>query len=230
MSRNEFSINAEQISSLLQETVNRIKSEEDPLEMNELKKIFKANVPLTMRTYVAAYFAKQLSGGYRGGYHRRERTPRHMRYQDSNYSSRSSSLSGEAHTGDALAPRTPAPRAQIAEEFAQTVFVSVGCNRHVFARELVGLFASVGGVARERIGDIRVCDNYSFVTLFAEDADSAIQNLDGIEYRGRKLSVSYSRRKESYAPVASDAQEDAVETEAVESAPVSEVETNEAAE
>ena len=45
MSRNEFSINAEQISSLLQETVNRIKSEEDPLEMNELKKIFKANVP-----------------------------------------------------------------------------------------------------------------------------------------------------------------------------------------
>ena len=230
MSRNEFSINAEQISALLQETVNRIKTEEDPLEMNELKKIFKANVPLTMRSYVAAYFAKQLSGGYRSSYHRRERTPRHSRYQDSNYSPRNSVSSAENHTGDATLPRTPAPRAQIAEEFAQTVFVSVGRNRHVFARELVGLFASVGGVARERIGDIRVCDNYSFVTLFAEDADSAIQNLDGIEYRGRKLSVSYSRRKESYAPVASDAQEDAVETEAVESAPVSEVETNEAAE
>ncbi|MBO4759875.1 MAG: DbpA RNA binding domain-containing protein [Spirochaetaceae bacterium] len=230
MSRNEFSINAEQISSLLQETVNRIKSEEDPLEMNELKKIFKANVPLTMRTYVAAYFAKQLSGGYRGSYHRRDRNPRHMRYQDSNYSSRSSSVSGEGHTADSSAARTPVARAQIAEEFAQTVFVSVGRNRHVFARELVGLFSTVGGVARERIGDIRVCDNYSFVTLFAEDADSAIQKLDGIEYRGRKLSVSYSRRKESYAPVAADAQEGAVETEAVESAPIAETETTESAE
>ncbi|MBP5792987.1 MAG: DbpA RNA binding domain-containing protein, partial [Spirochaetaceae bacterium] len=155
--------------------------------------------------------------------------PRHSRYQDSNYSPRNSVSSAENHTGDATLPRTPAPRAQIAEEFAQTVFVSVGRNRHVFARELVGLFASVGGVARERIGDIRVCDNYSFVTLFAEDADSAIQNLDGIEYRGRKLSVSYSRRKDSYTPAA-DAQDAVVETEAVESAPVAETETTESAE
>ncbi len=229
MSKNEFSINAEQIASFLQDAVNRVKTEEDPLEMNELKKIFKANVPLTMRSYVAAYLAKQLSGGYRGGYHRRERTPRHSRYQDS-YSSRISGAAGEGHNGEASVPRTPVARAQIAEEFAQTVFVSVGRNRHVFARELVGLFSTVGGVARERIGDIRVCDNYSFVTLFAEDADSAIQNLDGIEYRGRKLSVSYSRRKESYTAPAAESQETVAETDAVESAPVSEVETNSAAE
>ncbi len=230
MSKNEFSINAEQIASFLQDAVNRVKTEEDPLEMNELKKIFKANVPLTMRSYVAAYLAKQLSGGYRGGYHRRERTPRHSRYQDSSYSSRISSAAGEGHTSEAPVPRTPVARAQIAEEFAQTVFVSVGRNRHVFARELVGLFSTVGGVARERIGDIRVCDNYSFVTLFAEDADSAIQNLDGIEYRGRKLSVSYSRRKESYTSPAAESQEAVAETDTVESAPVSEVETNNAAE
>ena len=41
MSKNEFSINAEQIASFLQDAVNRVKTEEDPLEMNELKKIFK---------------------------------------------------------------------------------------------------------------------------------------------------------------------------------------------
>ena len=228
MSKNEFSINAEQIASLLQDAVNRVKTEEDPLEMNELKKIFKANVPLTMRTYVAAYFAKQLSGGFRGGYHRRERTPRHSRFQETSYVPHSSS-STESHTSEAPVSRTPVARAQIAEEFAQTVFVSVGRNRHVFARELVGLFSTVGGVARERIGDIRVCDNYSFVTLFAEDADSAIQKLDGIEYRGRKLSVSYSRRKDSYSSSA-ETQNVVADTDAVENAPVSEVETNEAAE
>lgn len=230
MSKNESSINAEQISSLLQETVNRIKTEEDPLEMNELKKLFKANVPLTMRTYVAAYFAKQLSGGYRGGYHRRERNPRHSRFQESNYASRNTNASGDNHTGEVPASRPPVARVQIAEEFAQTVFVSVGRNRHVFARELVGLFSNVGGVARERIGDIRVCDNYSFVTLFAEDADSAIQRLDGIDYRGRKLSVSYSRRKEAYPSSAEDSLEGAAGADSAENLSVSEIGMNGTAE
>ena len=38
--------------------------------------------------------------------------------------------------------------------------------------------------------------NYSFVQLFKEDADKAINALNGYEYRGRKLSVSYSRQKD----------------------------------
>lgn len=225
MSKKEFLFNAEQVTFMLQEAVKRVKSEEDPLEMNELKKLFKKNVPLTLRSYVAAYLAKQISGGYRG-YQRRDRNMRHSRYQDSSY--RNPAISSENHSGETSVPRVPAPRAQIAEEYAQTVFVSVGRNRHVFARELIGLFSTVGKVDRERIGDIRVCDNYSFVTLFAEDADNAIQLLDGIEYRGRKLSVSYSRRKEGYtgsAPV--ESQEETVETEAAESAGFASEETTE---
>ena len=48
---------------------------------------------------------------------------------------------------------------------------------------------------RERIGDIKVLANYSFVQLYTEDAQSAIDKLNGYEYRGRKLAVSYSRQK-----------------------------------
>ena len=54
---------------------------------------------------------------------------------------------------------------------------------------------SVGGLERDRIGDIRVLANYSFVQLFAEDAEKAIAALDGYDYRGRKLAVSYSKQK-----------------------------------
>ncbi|NLK45249.1 MAG: RNA-binding protein [Treponema sp.] len=229
MSKKEFSFNAEQISALLKETVNRVKSVEDPLEMNELKKLFKKNVPLTMRSYVAAYFAKQLSSGYRGGYQRRDRHSRYSRMSDSSFSPRNANSFSENHSGEAPLPRMPVPRVQIAEEFAQTVFVSVGRNRRVFARELVNLFSTVGNVARERIGDIRVCDNYSFVTLFAEDADSAIQLLDGIEYRGRKLSVSYSRRKEAYTHSQSDFHGNATESESKEDVEFSNVEKTESA-
>ena len=55
---------------------------------------------------------------------------------------------------------------------------------------------SVGGLERDRIGDIRVLANYSFVQLFTEDADKAINALNGYDYRGRKLAVSFSRKRE----------------------------------
>ena len=75
------------------------------------------------------------------------------------------------------------------------MFVSIGRNRRVFPRDLVGLFISVAGIEKERIGDIRVLANYSFVQLFKEDAEKAISALNGHVYRGRALSVSYSKQR-----------------------------------
>ena len=65
----------------------------------------------------------------------------------------------------------------------------------MFPRDLVGLLVGGAGLDRDRIGDIRVLANYSFVQLFSEDAEKAISVLNGYDYRGRKLAVSYSRQK-----------------------------------
>ncbi|MBQ5998780.1 MAG: DbpA RNA binding domain-containing protein, partial [Treponema sp.] len=73
----------------------------------------------------------------------------------------------------------------------------IGRNRRVFPRDLVGLLVGAAGLDRDRIGDIRVLANYSFVQLFAEDAEKAIAALNNYEYRGRSLSVSYSRQKDA---------------------------------
>ena len=51
------------------------------------------------------------------------------------------------------------------------------------------------GIDRESIGDIKVLANYSFVQLYTKDAQTAINKLNGYDYRGRKLAVSYSRQK-----------------------------------
>ena len=40
-----------------------------------------------------------------------------------------------------------------------------------------------------------VLANYSFVQLYTEDAQTAIDKLNGYDYRGRKLVVSYSNQK-----------------------------------
>src|SRR5574344_328982 len=89
-----------------------------------------------------------------------------------------------------------APRVQIDPSLATTIFIGIGRNRRVYPRDLVGLLVSVAGLDRERIGDIRVLANYSFIQLFTEDCEKAIAALNDYDYRGRKLSVSYSRQKE----------------------------------
>ncbi len=89
-----------------------------------------------------------------------------------------------------------APRVQIDPAVADTIFISIGRNRKVYPRDLVGLLVSVAGLDRDRIGIIRVLANYSFVQLFKEDCDKVISSLNEYDYRGRKLSVSYSKKGE----------------------------------
>ena len=61
---------------------------------------------------------------------------------------------------------------------------------------MVGLIAQVVQIERERIGSIKVLDNYSFVQLYKDDADKVINVLNGYDYRGRKLVVSFSRKRD----------------------------------
>ncbi|HPX26968.1 MAG TPA: DbpA RNA binding domain-containing protein [Treponemataceae bacterium] len=74
--------------------------------------------------------------------------------------------------------------------------MSIGRNRRVFHRDLLSLITQAVELDRDRIGDIRVLDNYSFVQVFSEDAQKIIDVLNGYEFRGRKLTVSFSRKKE----------------------------------
>ena len=122
------------------------------------------------------------------------------------------------------------PRVEIDPDKATSIFISIGKNRRVYPRDLVGLLVAVGGIDRERIGDIKVLANYSFVQLYTEDCQTAIDKLNGYDYRGRKLAVSFSRQKgdadaaeasidaseEGYSQAAEEA---AVEQSAVEAAP-----------
>lgn len=190
--RRETEINMDQLAAFLKDAVDKVKTQENSDLLDKIKKVFKKNVPLTLRMYVAAYLAKQC------GSHYRPRREFNNDYRNKDYRkdvSKSSFRAEKSSDNEETQTRTPHPRVQIDEALATTIFVGIGRNRRVFPRDLVGLLISVGGLDRERIGDIRVLANYSFVQLFSEDADKAINALNGYDYRGRKLSVSYSRQK-----------------------------------
>jgi len=94
--------------------------------------------------------------------------------------------------GRGKSPRTPRP----VMAGGITLFVSIGKNRRVYPRDLIRLFISTGKIEREEIGEIVILDNYSFVTVKKESSDTIIGNLDGIDYRGRKLTVNFAKKKD----------------------------------
>jgi ATP-dependent RNA helicase DeaD len=93
-------------------------------------------------------------------------------------------LKGEGHT----TPRRPKGK-------TTTLFISIGKNRRVFPRDLIGFFASKGNVKKGQIGDIKILDSYSFLEIEESAAEGAIAKLDGENFRGRKLTVNFAKKK-----------------------------------
>lgn len=77
----------------------------------------------------------------------------------------------------------------------QSIFVSIGRSKRVRSRDLITFFTSAKDISQEDVGQVKVLDNYSFVEVNADKAQSAIDELNGQELRGRKLTVNYARRK-----------------------------------
>ncbi|MBQ9622732.1 MAG: DbpA RNA binding domain-containing protein [Treponema sp.] len=203
--RQNREIDLDQAANYLKDVVSKVKANPDELEA--LKKVFKKNVPLTMRSYVAAYLLRNAGGAIFRFNNFKDREDFHANREERfNRFERNENQTEEA-AGEAPATRERFTRVQIPAENSEVVFVSIGRNRRVYPRDLVGLFIGVAGIEKERIGDIRVLANYSFVQLFKEDAEKAISALNGHIYRGRALSVSYSKQR----PEGEDIEEESVD-------------------
>ena len=216
-----FEIDEEKAAEFLENAVEKITTEEDIDTLVELLRLFKKYVPLTRRKYVIAFMLKESLKHFHGfgRFNRNARNNDRRSGRDfkndykSNY--KTEYKAAEASNTE-TEERQHHPRVEIDPDKATSIFISIGKNRRVYPRDLVGLIVAVGGIDRERIGDIKVLANYSFVQLYTEDAQTAIDKLNGYDYRGRKLAVSFSRQK-------SDAEGEAAEdTTAEEQVPADE--------
>ena len=210
--RKENEIDFDWVAEFLKASVQQVKTQEDVDTLIQLKKVFKKNVPFTLRGYLSAYLLKVATGNARRPFvprHGRENFERDNFSKDNYHSRRDEGRREFSPNADGESRHEPRPRVEIDPAQATTIFIGIGRNRRVFPRDLVGLLISAAGLERDRIGDIRVLANYSFVQVFTEDADKAINALNGYDYRGRKLSVSYSRQKDDDEDAASEIKEPA---------------------
>ena len=223
----EFEINEAQIEEFLSSATDKVRTSENVDLLSDLNKLFKKNVPLTVRKYVIAYLLKEALKHYHPYGNRRdrfERNDRNERNERNNRNRQERNFRQERTERPAETTEAPAateeerprhPRVEIPEDQATSIFISIGKNRRVYPRDLVGILIAIAGIDRERIGDIKVLANYSFVQLYTEDAQTAIDKLNGYDYRGRKLAVSYSRQKSDAEAEATADTETAADEEVV---------------
>jgi hypothetical protein len=178
----------------------KISAEADPRVLNEYRALFKKGFSFFRRSWAAAYLLMLYDQGQglgpgrdRGAARSRSRGPSWEGREKNPNRAEASGRRGEGESGGR--PADSAPRPFLAEEESRRLFISVGRNRHVFPREILGLIITRAQVAREDIGMIRILDSYSFVQVRDTVADRVIEALDGTMFRGRPMTANYARLK-----------------------------------
>jgi hypothetical protein len=184
--------------------LEKIKTEADAQLLSEYRSLFKKEVSFFRRSWAAAYLLMLADQGQgNGGRFDRNRPAGKFNREGSNSRPDSSRAEARADSSRPEPPRQPLP-----EEESRRLFISIGRNRRVFPREILGLISSKTAVSRDDIGAIRILDNYSFVQVRDSAADAIIEALNGKPFRGRTLSVNYARARKE------DSGEDQIEDEA----------------
>jgi hypothetical protein len=83
----------------------------------------------------------------------------------------------------------------LSDDESKKLFFSIGKNRRLYPREVISLIISKTTAVKGDIGVIRILENFSFLQVRDVKADEIIKTLNGIKFRGRKLTVNYAKPK-----------------------------------
>lgn len=157
------SITEEELSSFINQTLNKVKTESNIKQLNADRKLFKKLVPFGMRSYFASYLVRRIA----------------VLKKAKGSKVRSN------------------PRVSLSPDISTTLFFNIGRSRKVFYKDIIFLIMKNAETKREDIGEIKIHNNYSFVQVTNEVADSIIQRLNDFDYRGKKLIVNLASEKEN---------------------------------
>jgi hypothetical protein len=192
-------INKEKTKKNINLILDRIRTEADPQLLNEYRSLFKGEISLFRRSWASAYLLMLFDQGALG---RPDKNKNRKNGEERPRSGGYDAAKKQARDGE---PRAEPQRYPLAEEESRRLFISVGRNRRVFPREILGLINTKTAIPKEDIGAIRILDNYSFVQVRDTVADQIIEALNGMNFRGRTLAVNYAKsRKDEAAETGED--------------------------
>ncbi len=219
---------SQELRNLISDILARIRTEEDPDALNAYRAVIRKHVPFFMRSYFAAYLLMKIDRVVPARGDGRDRKDRREEGRRRSEAPRQRAQESERRPAaprqrDAEAERrVEEPRRSIPEAEAATLFVSAGRNRRAYARELLSLIQTECSISKDDVGDLRVLDNFSFVQVRRSVADEIISALDGKDFRGRPLAVSYAKPRKDELPreTASFADDEPADSSSVDEEPV----------
>lgn len=178
----------------IQAFAKETKADPNPDELEHLKKLIKRNVPFTLRGYFMAYLLRQLINGGRGYERRGQRPQRGEKFQRPARPQKSDEMAASPETateGETKPEREQKPL----PEGAKTLYLNIGKMKRLYAKELSQIVQEQIGVTRDDIYAIRIHDKYSFVSMSQENCEKAIEKMNGMEIKGRTITVTYSNKE-----------------------------------
>jgi hypothetical protein len=176
----------EKTKEIISLVLEKIKTEVDLRTLREYQSLFKKETSLFNRSMTAAYLLMLCDQG---------KTINLKDYKRTLPSGPGNRSDTQRHT--------------LSDKESTRLFFSVGRSRRVFPREILGIINSKTAIPREDIGAIRILDNYSFVQVRDSVAEKIIEALNGMNFRGRPLTVNYAKssKDEDITPTAASEQD-----------------------
>ena len=168
-------LDKEKAKNNLAEVFDRVSTSADPALLNEYRKIFKKEISFFRQSWVAAWL---------------------LMYYDQRENPHSGAVpakSGREKRKDRRQEEQAPGVGALTEEESKQLFISIGRNRRLYPREVITLIISKTSAGKEDIGSVKILDNYSFVQVRDAKAEEIKEKLNGVQFRGRTLTVNYAR-------------------------------------
>lgn len=193
---------------LLDQFERHIREDADLERLKVIRRQIRAALPLSVRRYLPAYLLQEAVGaGVPRTAAGRDRPARPVEPDRKPPPPAAPAERGERAAKAQAAAGPPAAREDAVREDAAPpeadggemarLFVSVGRSRRVSRQMLADLFVAKLDLPHDRLGEVRVLDNFSFIEVPSEFAQAAIDKISGETLNGRRVNVDYARSKKS---------------------------------
>jgi hypothetical protein len=185
------------LDAFLDGILAELRSSADQSALKEIRAAFKKKIPLPLRSYAAAILIFRAAGLSRGPARPGATKPELSAKDSAQPKPDGGSRGGANKPGpDRSSSKAPAEARPRLKGESATIFFSMGKRQRLYPRALIDLLKDEGGLALEEIGEVRAFDNYCFADIASNKASGLVAALDGKELRGRKLSVSFAKKKD----------------------------------
>ena len=75
------------------------------------------------------------------------------------------------------------------------LFINVGRNQRVQAKDILGAIAGEAGISGKLIGTIDIYDKYTFVEVPKQNVKKVLENVKDIKIKGNKVNIEKANRR-----------------------------------